>query len=189
MELTRRKFLGQTLAVGAVGVIGIPELTGCDFSAQSVIVALLNEIETDWTAFEVAAGKSLPASIQADFSAAVTAIKNWTPGTPGQDVVQALLVLQNGVVPLIPILTPLEQVAAQVVLGSIINIIELLDPSAVPTSSTSPVAAQMASTSSLIIAKAKVAAVGGSVKGKAITRGNVEKIKKDFEARWKSVKG
>jgi hypothetical protein len=129
--MNRRDFGKGTLALAGIAALGLPVLTMTGCSAQGTIAALLNEMETAWAALLAATGKVLPASIQADFAAAVAAVKAWKAGTPAQDVVEALQILANDVAPLVP-MTPLEAAAVQVILRTIVNIIEEIDPAAAP---------------------------------------------------------
>lgn len=187
MQMERRRFLvlGARCGAGVLISGAIIPLTGCDI--QSEIIALLNEMQTDWQSFATAAGQSVNPIIKNAFSAAVTAVTNWKPGTAAQDVVEALQVLDSDILPLIPVVTPLEQALAQVVLGSIINLIELIDPNANPVSAVSMGVATQAHDSH-IIENARVGAIGGSVKGEKVTRSAVGKIRSDFGRRWKLVK-
>lgn len=189
--MDRRRFLivssTGTAALLASGSTFL--LTGCN--TQSVLAGLLAEMETDWQAFETAEGNTLSTEIQNAFAAAVSAVNNWKSGSPVQDVVEALQLIDDDVVPLIPTLTPTEQALAQIVLGSIINIIEFVDPSAAPTSAH----VSLTPTHLMVISTAMRLAAKGHV-GPATTFGTswqaeraARKIKDDFEGRWKIAAG
>ena len=107
-------------------------LTGC--FDQTVVAALLGEMSTAWQGFETALGRSLPASVTTAFTTAIAAVKAWVPGTPAQDVVQVLQILSTAIGSFVGVgsLTGLEAAAVSVILGTIVNIIEIIDPNAVP---------------------------------------------------------
>jgi hypothetical protein len=131
--MQRREFL-KSAAIGAAMISVVPAtltLTGC--SAQSETTALLNELETAFTSFETTLGKAVPVSVTNAFAAAIAAVKAWVPGTASQSVVEALQLLSTSVLPLLAgVVNPIEIAAGQLVLGTVVNLIELIDPAAVP---------------------------------------------------------
>lgn len=184
--VTRRSFLKRSALAGGALLLA-PAIEGCD--AQQTMVFLLQEMQNDWQAVDSAAGGNLPTKVNEYFNDAIQAVKAWKVGTAGQDVVQALQLLNSVVIPLIPVLTPEVQILAQILLGSIINIIEYVDPSATPTP---PSVTLMASLDRTIV-NAKYAAIsgsfpGGARKGKYRASKDAKAIKADFETRWNAAK-
>jgi hypothetical protein len=189
MEHMNRRQFGKLITGGAAFLaVGGLTLTTAGCNAQDTIVLLLNEMETDWQAWYNATGGTMPANIQKYFAAAVAAVQGWKAGSPSQDVVQALQLLSAVIVPLIPTLTPAEQALAQVVLGTVINLIEFIDPSAAPVPASSNLSSAFGAAS--VISKAKYAAIdgsfpGGASKGRRTAWEDAKSMKKDFETRWK----
>lgn len=128
--MNRREFGKSTLAFAALA--SLPMLEGCN--DQQTIATLLAEMQTALTALETELGKVLPPTVLAAFNAAIGAVKSWVPGTPAQDVVQVLQDLSTAIAAFAGItpLTGVEAAAVQIVLGTVINIIDLIDPAAVP---------------------------------------------------------
>jgi hypothetical protein len=174
--LSRRTFFKGAAAGGAVLAFS-PSilLTGCD--VQDALIALLSELQTDWQAFAAASGTSIPAPVLSAFANAISAAKNWVPGTVAQSIVQALQLVSADVIPLIPILTSIQQAEAQLVLGTIINLIEYFDPKATP----GPEGQKNLAVHADVVANARVAAIGGSVKGQPVNMAGIRKIKKAYE--------
>jgi hypothetical protein len=180
MQMTRRTFGKRTLAVvafqAAAGSLMVALLTGC--SDQTTVAALLNEMITAWTSLETSLGKAVPANIAALFAQAVAAVQAWKVGTAAQDVVQVLQDLSvavGAVGQAIPGMTAIEAAAVQIILGTIVNIVELIDPSAVP-----PV---------VVAGQARMAreaVKGASVPQKHFRQGQIpaSALKKQFEVEW-----
>lgn len=174
--MNRRSFLrNSSLAALAVS---LPALEGCN--TQSVLLGLLNEMQTGWVALEAALGKTVPPSVIAAFGAAVNAVKGWVPGTPIQGVVEALQILSNDVSPLLAGAFPLEVAAADVVLGTIVNLIEFFDPNAVPPVAGAALAHSLTYKPAQTV---KITALNSWAADSA-----VRKAKADFDAKWKALK-
>jgi hypothetical protein len=181
MELTRRQFGKGTLAIlGATAMGGSTLLLeGCN--DQTTIAALLNEMLTAWSSLETALGKAVPANIATLFQQAVTAVQNWKSGTPAQDVIQVLQDLSlaiGDIGAVVPGMTAIEAAAVQIILGTIINIIELIDPAAVPATV-------------LTAQKAMTHAVVNPVPQKHFRQGAITSahLKAQFEAEWLAQTG
>ena len=179
---SRRQFLKLSATGLAVAVLpSTALLTGCN--TQSVLIGLLNEMQTAWTALAAALGTTVPSTVSSAFGAAVNAVKAWVPGSAVQDVVQALQILSTDVAPLLSGAFPVEVAAGEVVLGTIVNIIEFLDPASVP-----PVASaalvQAKSHTYKPAAKLTVVALNSHAAEVAI-----RKAKADFEVKWQAVTG
>lgn len=72
------------------------------------------------------------AKIQADFAAASTAVKNWQAGTPSQDIVAALNILQADI-NLLPV-NATTKIYIELAITTIDSIIAIVSPSAAGTS-------------------------------------------------------
>jgi hypothetical protein len=177
--MNRRSFLRNS-SLAAVALT-TPLLQGC--KAQSITVALLNEMETAWAGLDAILGKPLSPAIQADFAAAIAAVNAWVPGTPIQNVVQALQVLSNDVAPLLASTFPVEVAAAEVVLGTIVNLIEFIDPASVP-----PVAATALAQANVKTYVRAPQVSSFNFKTYAAQKA-VEAAKAKFEKDWKSATG
>jgi hypothetical protein len=129
-------------------------------------------METAWAALLAAAGKVLPQSFQNDFAAAVTAVQGWKTGTPAQNVVSVLQILANDVAPLVP-MTPIEAAAVQVVLRTIVNLIEEIDPSAVPSAASAKLARRNAA----------------QLVSPLNTKSEAKRLKANFESDWTAETG
>lgn len=171
------------LLVMAAGVSSLGLATGCN--DQTVIAGLLTEMESAWQALETSLGKTLPANISDLFAKAVTAVQGWVPGTAVQGVIEVLQDLSTvlgDVEQYIPSLTALEAAAAQIILGTVINLIEIIDPAAVPT-------AAMIGSKRL---RAKLLAIAKTTAPqKHFRAGEIkpEVLKKKFELEWSSQTG
>lgn len=89
--MERREFLKSAVAVSALSMFTLTE-TGC---SQSQLAQLTQVLGTDATNLATALGQStLATQIQQSTSAAVTAINNWKKGTPAQDVIAALGIVE-----------------------------------------------------------------------------------------------
>lgn len=176
MNLSRRDAI-RIVGGGSLALATFP-LAGC--SDQTTTAALLAELSTTLTAFFTDLGKVLPASITTAFTNAVAAVKAWVPGTSAQDVVQVLQDLSiavSGFASVTP-LTAVEAAALQLVLGTVVNIIELIDPSAVPPT-VPAISAALAHAGHL------------SVPQKHFRRGEIpaSTLKKQFETSWLATTG
>jgi hypothetical protein len=177
-SMDRRLFMKGASSIGALACIA-SGVTGCD--DQTTIALLLGELSTAWQGFETGLGKALPANIIQLFTDAENSVRNWVPGTPAQDVVQVLQDLANAVADIeavLPGITALEAAAASVILNTVVNIIEDIDPSAVPAS---------ASVSLTKLARKAVPPVAQ----KHFRQGEIRPslLKKQFEIEWKGVTG
>src|ERR1700722_1557862 len=177
--MNRRHMLKLWAPILAIAVL--PSLEGC--TAQSITVALLNELLTAWTALEAALGKTIPSSVTAAFGAAVNAVNSWVPGTPIQNVVQLLQDLSSDVAPLLSGAFPIEVAAGEVVLGTIVNLIELIDKNAVPPVATTALA-QSPSKTYVQAAQVNTFTFKSFSAEKA-----VRQTKITFEKNWKAVTG
>jgi hypothetical protein len=178
MNLSRRDAI-RIVGGGSLALATFP-LAGC--SDQTTTAALLAELSTTLTAFFTDLGKVLPASITTAFTNAVAAVKAWVPGTSAQDVVQVLQDLSiavSGFASVTP-LTAVEAAALQLVLGTVVNIIELIDPGAVPAVATTAMAA--------IVMRVPLPAPPPQ---KHFKRGEISAstLKKQFEAEWLAATG
>jgi hypothetical protein len=130
--MNRRNFI--TRAFSGLALAGMPSLvllTGC--SAQETLVALLNEMSAAYQGLATIFNLPTNSTITQAFQNAVAAVKAWVPGTAAQDVVQALQILANNVAPLLTgVINPVFIAAGQFLLNTIVNLIEDLDPNAVP---------------------------------------------------------
>jgi hypothetical protein len=178
--MNRRSFLRNT-SLAAVALTLPLMLTGC--TGQTITIVLLSELLTAWTGFEAALGKTVPSSVTAAFNAAIAAVNAWVPGTPIQDVVQALQVLSNDVAPLLASAFPVEVAAAEVVLGTIVNLIEFIDPASVP-----PVAATALAQANVKTYVRASQVSSFNFKTYAAQKA-VEAAKAKFEKDWKAATG
>lgn len=181
--ISRRTFFKGAAVGGAVlAVAPMSLLTGCD--VQDELVGLLSELQTTWQAFATASGTTIPTPVQTAFADAIAAAKAWTVGSAAQSVVEALQLVSADVVPLIPILNSTEQALVQIVLGTIINLIEYFDPNATPVPAGQPTSSAHAA----IIANARIAVIGGTQKGQKVSVSGLRKIKHEYEAKVKALK-
>lgn len=179
---SRRDFLRGTISLSALAVVGpsMLMLEGCN--DQNTIALLIEELSSSWAALETALGKSLPSSITNLFNDAVAAVKNWKPGTPVQGVVQVLQDLAAAVgdiTNVIPGMNALEAAGASIILNFVINIIEDIDPAAVPP-------AANVSLNRLI-----VKAAHPNLSPRHILSGEVSggQLRKQFRLQWPSITG
>ena len=181
MEFTRRQFGKGTLAIIGYSALGGSTLLLDGCNDQATIAALLNEMLTAWSSLETTLGKVLPSNIATLFQEAVTAVQNWKSGTPAEDVIQVLQALASAIGTigtLIPGMTAIEAAAVQIILGTVINIIELIDPAAVPQTA--------------LVAQLKVAkSVPNPVPQKHFREGEIKSgnLKKQFETEWLTQTG
>jgi hypothetical protein len=177
MEMTRRHFGKITVMAASASTLGLG-LTGCTID-QTTIAALLNEMITAWQSIETALGKAVPANVVALFTQAVNDVKAWVPGTPAQDVIQVLqdLSVAVGALGSLTPITAIEAAGIQIVLGTIINVIELIDPAAVPATT--------------ITAQAKMLKTGPPVPQQHFRQGQItaKALKAQFEAEWLAQTG
>ena len=127
--MNRRDFIdgAATAAAGSTLL-----LTAC--SPQQTIAMLLST-ETSWASLETDLGKALPAKVTSLFNQAVLDVRSWVPGTAAPDTVEVLQDLSAAIGAIgttLGPLTALEAAAAQLILGTVVNIIEDIDPAAVP---------------------------------------------------------
>lgn len=88
---------GGTLpAIVALALIPLLVLTGCTpQEQQQTVVGLTTALGTAITTLENIEGNSaMAAKLQTDFQAAIAAESNWKSGTPAQDVMEALNIVQ-----------------------------------------------------------------------------------------------
>lgn len=178
--MDRRMFLKMSGTGAAVAVLTPTVLltTGCN--DQTIIAQLLQEAVTAWNALASFLGKALPPSIAQAFAQAIAAVQAWVPGTAAQDVIE---VLQDAIAAInafasTGVLTGVWAAAAQVILGLLVNIIEDIDPAAVPPS---------AAATQLRLAKTAVP----PVPQKHFRSGEIpaSTLKKQFEVQWLAVTG
>lgn len=115
----------KSLAMVAVFLIASLSMTGC--TSQATIAALINQVGVSVQSLlviESVTDPALSARIQADFTAASTAVLNWKKGTPAQDVIQALNIVQADI-NLIP-LNPVDQALIVLAIGTVNSILALL---------------------------------------------------------------
>ncbi len=111
-------------------------LTGC--VAQQTIAALTQELGTASQSIATLEGNTaLAAQLQADTTAAVAAIDGWKQGTPAQDVIQALNIVENDL-NLIPAASPYAPLI-DIAIGTVEGILALL-PAPAPSTATAAVA-------------------------------------------------
>jgi hypothetical protein len=178
MQITRRQALQHLAIACAACSVG---LTGCFSIDQTTIAALLSEMVSAWQALETALGKVIPTNIANLFAQAIAAVKAWVPGTPVQDVIQILQDLSTAVGGLSGIgLTALETAAVQIVLNTIINVIELIDPASVPATALTAQARFKRSVSTTVL-----------VPQKHFRQGQIpsSELKKQFESEWLAQTG
>lgn len=109
--------------------------TGCN--GQTTAAQLIATVGTAVATLETLQGNTaVVVQIQSDTRAAQLAIQNWKSGTPAQDVLQALTILQSDI-NLLPV-NATDQALIQLALGTVEQIVALF-PGAVP-----PVAAAKA---------------------------------------------
>lgn len=177
---SRRTFMkGITTLVAVAAMASSFLLTGCH--DQSTLALLIGEMSTAWQALETALGKTLPASIVKLFSDAQSAVQGWIPGTPVQSTVealQALVTALTGIQAVIPGMTALEAAAATVVLNTVINIIEDIDPGAVPPSVNAAVAK--------LAARASVPVTQKHIRKGAL---RASALRSQFSLQWTAVTG
>jgi hypothetical protein len=178
--MQRRSFL-KLSGTGAVVLFLTPTVlltSGCN--EQSIIANLLAEASTAWNALATSLGKLLPSAITQAFAQAVAAVKAWVPGTPAQDVVEAL---QDAIAAInafasTGVLTGVWAAATQIILGLLVNIIEDIDPAAVPPTATVTLA-MLARTAKPPVAQKHFRA--GEIPA--------SRLKAQFEAQWLAVTG
>lgn len=178
--MNRRDFIRAGAATAAAGSTLL--LTAC--SPQQTIAMLLSELETSWASLETDLGKALPAKVTSLFNQAVLDVRSWVPGTAAQDTVQVLQDLSAAIGAIgttLGPLTALEAAAAQLILGTVVNIIEDIDPAAVPPVTGAAVTA--------LSARAATAAL--KVPVKHFTKGSVnpQVLKDTFERQWRDLTG
>lgn len=118
--------LSLLILVGTLPVAA--PMTGCNTSTVAALVTTLGNASASIAALE--GDSALAATLQKDTAAAAAAVANWKQGTPAQDVVQALQLVQAdlSLFPLTSVYAPLIDLA----LGTVVSIIEIVDPNAVP---------------------------------------------------------
>jgi hypothetical protein len=178
--MNRRDFVRAGTAIAIAGPTLL--MTGC--SPQATIAVLLSELQTSWASLETDLGKAMPASVTTLFTQAITIVKNWVPGSPAQDAVEALQALSTaigGIGTILGPLTAIEAAAAQLILGTVVNIIEDIDPASVP-----PIAGTAAAA-----LKAHAATAGLKVPVAHFTKGSVNPrvLKDTFERQWRDLTG
>lgn len=132
-----------TMAALTATLLLVP--VACDSNDQKTAANLITVVGNSVTALVQIEGLSVDAvKLKADFSAASIAVLNWKQGTPAQDVVQALNILDDDL-DLIPALTDAQKALIVLGIGTVDEIITLIDPSAQAPVGT-PVAAQVAFT-------------------------------------------
>jgi hypothetical protein len=100
--LNRRSLL-KGFALFAAALPAGSVLVGCTKAAQTTIAAILTTIGTGVSMGLTLAGLPGPAALASQWAqAAANAVANWVPGTPGQDVIQALNILTGNLLGLIP---------------------------------------------------------------------------------------
>lgn len=178
--MQRRTFLQRLTAGAAIALLMPITFIASACNDQSVIAGLLSEAISAWNALAAFLGKVLPASITQAFAQAVAAVQAWKSGTPAQDVVQ---ILQDAIAAInafasTGVLTGVWAAATQIILGLLVNIIEDIDPAAVPPSA-SVTQAMLARTAAPPVAQKHFRA--GSIKP--------QELKAQFEAQWLAVTG
>ena len=161
---THTQKLGS-LALSSLLLVATLPLAGCP--AQSTLAALTSVLGNAAVSIANLEGNSaLAAQLQTDTAAATAAIQNWKQGTPAQNVVQALQIVESDL-NLIAQIPGAQQYAPLIALAlsTVISIIEIVDPGAVPAA----------------MAKVKVAGVSTA------TTAVAPKTKKEFVARWNQI--
>ncbi len=103
--------------------------TGCN--GQTTAAELIATVGTAVATLETLQGNTaMVAQIKADTRAAQLAIQNWKTGTPAQDVLQVLTILQSDI-NLLPV-NPTDQALIQLALGTVEQIVALFPGSAPP---------------------------------------------------------
>ncbi|HEY4357095.1 MAG TPA: hypothetical protein VGN16_15205 [Acidobacteriaceae bacterium] len=125
------------------GVVSLLLLTvfpmaGCNSNDQKTAAALVQTMGTAVTSLLTLEGNAaLAPRLQKDFQAASTAVANWKQGTPAQDVVEALNLLDSDL-DLVPV-SDKDKALIELAIGTVDEILALL-----PATATSPAAAPAA---------------------------------------------
>lgn len=91
--MNRRQFIGRSVAVAGIGLISLPEV-GCISPANLASLAqTLGNASANVATLE--GNTNLAAQITTYTNSAVTAITNWKSGTPTNDVIEAIGILQS----------------------------------------------------------------------------------------------
>ena len=137
-------------------------LAGCP--SQTTLAALTATLGNAGASIATIEGNAaLAQKLQTDTTAAVSAVQNWKPGTPSQNAVQALQLVETDL-NLISQIPGAQQYAPLIslALSTTISIIQIVDPGSVPAA----------------VARAQV---GG------VTTSGAPKNAKDFKARWYAI--
>lgn len=159
---TRRKFSFYAL-LAALLPAGYA-FVGCG-AAKTTLAALVTTLGNAVAAvYGVLGNSSLATIIKNDTAAAVAAINGWTPGSPAQDVIQALNLLIQNLGLIVPGIGP---VAAGLVALAVSTVEEIL--------------ADFGVTAPLTAAQLKIAAASG----KYPSEGTLRSIHSSFRSVWK----
>lgn len=111
--------------------------TGCD--GQTTAAELIAIVGTSTASLEALEGNTdAVKQIQADTKAATDAVANWKSGTPAQDVIEALNLLQDDL-NLLPV-SPEDQALIDLAIGTVDQILALIPvPTAAPAVTSGPV--------------------------------------------------
>jgi len=89
--MDRRLFLKSSAA--SVAILALPSLTGCSSTTIADLVQTLGNSASQIAAIE--GNASLASKLLTDTGAAVTAIDNWKAGSPTQEVIEVLNVVED----------------------------------------------------------------------------------------------